>query len=81
MSNDALSSNMSVDLRQTTTPESKPLLLTNKDTSGQNLRDSSGKLPDFKMHGSFHNFFFFLSENFAGGKKKRLNIAAQLLLK
>ena len=33
------------------------------------------------MQGSFHNFFFFLSENFAGGKKTRLNIAAQLLLK
>ena len=51
MSNDALSSNMSVDLRQTTTPESTPLLLTNKDTSGQNLRDSSEKLPGFQDAG------------------------------
>ena len=33
------------------------------------------------MQGSFDNFFFFLSENFAGRKKKRLNIAAQLILK
>ena len=47
MSNDALSSNMSVDLRQTTTPTT-PLLLTNKHTSGQNLSDSSEKLLGFQ---------------------------------
>ena len=51
MSNDALSSDMSVYLRQTTTPESTPLLLTNKDTSGQNLSDSSEKLPGFQDAG------------------------------
>ena len=39
---------MSVELRQTTTPETTPLLLTNKDASGQNLTDSSEKLPGFQ---------------------------------
>ena len=39
---------MSVDLRQTTTPETTPTLLTNKETSGQNLTDSSEKLPRFQ---------------------------------
>ena len=42
---------MRVDLRQTTTLESTPLLLANKDTSEQNLSDSSEKLPGFQDAG------------------------------